>query len=386
MDYIMSQPHLRNSLLLITYSILLVLALLKFDLILSALLALLSALTPLFLGFAIAFVLSTPCNVIEKWLQRHTPDRADQYARPIAVLSAYILLIVVIGGLLSFVIPQIGDSILVFLGRLEGAVLNLQATVSAIINTLDLEMLKNINLDFSQLSGYINQILSSMADSMGNAAGHMVALTSALFGYVVTLVLSIVFSIYILSSGDNLYCQYHRIVRAYLPPTHAQRVIRITDISRTTFSNFISGQLTEAVILGGLCTLGTLFIQADYAPLIGVIIGISALIPVAGAYLGAILGAFLLLMVSPYKALIFLIFLTVLQQIEGNIIYPRVVGTSIGLPGIWVLAAVTVGGGLFGLLGILLAVPIVSILYTLLREDVNTRLSPQESPSESQEN
>ena len=148
-------------------------------------------------------------------------------------------------------------------------------------------------------------------------------------------------------------------------------VVRLTS---DTFTNFISGQLIEACILGGLCALGTIFIQADYAALVGVIIGVSALIPVAGAYLGALLSAFLLVMVNPVRALVFLIFLAVLQQIEGNIIYPRVVGTSIGLPGIWVLAAVTVGGGMFGLLGVLLSVPVASVLYTLLRQDVRRRL------------
>ena len=128
--------------------------------------------------------------------------------------------------------------------------------------------------------------------------------------------------------------------------------------------------------------MGTFFIQADYAPLIGVIVGVSALIPVAGAYIGAILSAFLLVMVSPVRALVFLIFLSILQQIEGNVIYPRVVGTSIGLPGIWVLTAVTVGGGLFGLLGVLLSVPVASVLYTLLRRDVGRRLGAgQEEPA-----
>ena len=130
--------------------------------------------------------------------------------------------------------------------------------------------------------------------------------------------------------------------------------------------------------MGGLCAAGMLFIQPDYAPLIGVIVGISALIPVAGAYIGAILSAFLLLMVSPMRALVFVVFLVILQQIEGNVIYPRVVGTSIGLPGIWVLLAVTVGGGLFGFLGIMLSVPVCSVLYALIRMDVRRRMAAAE--------
>ena len=151
----------------------------------------------------------------------------------------------------------------------------------------------------------------------------------------------------------------------------------VINLTAEIFSSFVSGQLVEACILGGLCALGTFFIQADYAALIGVIIGVSALIPVAGAYIGALLSAFLLVMVDPVRALVFLIFLAVLQQIEGNVIYPRVVGTSIGLPGIWVLAAVTVGGGLFGLVGVLLSVPTASVVYTLVKRDMRRRLEEQ---------
>ncbi len=160
----------------------------------------------------------------------------------------------------------------------------------------------------------------------------------------------------------------------------------VIQLTADIFSSFVSGQLIEACILGGLCALGTLFIQPDYAALIGVIIGVSALIPVAGAYVGAILSAFLLVMVNPVRALIFLIFLAVLQQIEGNVIYPRVVGTSIGLPGIWVLAAVTVGGGLFGLLGVLLSVPVASVVYALIKRDVRRRLTEKgENPAETED-
>ena len=146
-------------------------------------------------------------------------------------------------------------------------------------------------------------------------------------------------------------------------------------LTGSTFSRFVTGQLIEACILGGLCAIGMLFIQADYAPLIGVVVGFSALIPVAGAYLGALLSAMLLVMVSPLKALTFLVFLVILQQIEGNVIYPKVVGSSLGLPGIWVLAAVTVGGGLMGLAGVLFSVPIASVVYTLLKRDMRKRLT-----------
>ncbi len=382
----MSRSFLRNSLLLITYAVLLVLALIKFDLIWDAFYAFLSALSPLFLGFAIAFVLSRPCNAIHRQLMKVFPRRSNQYAKMLAVLLSYVLLVVCVGGLLSFVIPKISDSMSLFLDSFERALPHIQLWLTNFIASLDMDILNSVEVDFSQLSVYFNQILTSMMGSMSSAAGQVVSFTSALFGFAITLVLSVVFSVYILYSGNTLFLQYDKLVRAYLPKNYATRVLQITDISATTFSNFISGQLTEAVILGVLCTAGTLFIYADYAPLVGVIVGVFSLIPIAGAYLGAILAAFMLLMVSPTTAVIFLIFLTILQQIEGNIIYPRVVGTSIGLPGIWVLTAVTVGGTLFGLGGILLSVPVVSILYTLLRDDVNSRLNGEPSSLDSKKN
>ncbi len=367
---------LQNSILLIiTYTLLLVVGLVKSDYFFGAIFALLSALKPLFFGFAIAFVLNRPCDRLEIQFQHILPHSGQQYARPLAVGGAYAILIACLGGLLAFVVPQVAESISIFLGSLEGALKNLQLWINQMVDYFHLEALQNVQFDFSQLSTYLNQFMSGMMGNMSSAAGEVVAFTGNLFSNIITGVLALVFSIYMLSGGENLRRQCSRVLHAYVPKKQANRIQRVADISAVSFSNFISGQLTEAVILGGLCAIGTLFIMADYAPLVGIIVGFTSLIPIAGAYIGAIFSAFLILMISPIKAVIFLIFLTVLQQIEGNVIYPRVVGTTVGLPGIWVLAAVTVGGGLFGLWGILLSVPIVSILYTLLREDVRSRLN-----------
>ena len=225
-----------------------------------------------------------------------------------------------------------------------------------------------------ELTSYLRTALEGLAQGLTNTVMGVVSITSTLISMLVTGVLSLIFSIYMLGGRETLLPQCRNLLRAYVKPPIANTVLDVVRLTADTFTNFVTGQVIEACILGALCATGMLFIQADYAPLVGVIIGVSALIPVAGAYIGAILAAFLLLMVSPLKALIFLVFLAILQQIEGNVIYPRVVGTSIGLPGIWVLTAVTVGGGLFGLPGVLLSVPVASVLYTLLRRDVRRRL------------
>ena len=174
--------------------------------------------------------------------------------------------------------------------------------------------------------------------------------------------------------GHRLLAQCRRVLRAYTPPKVCRMVLEVTALTAGTFSKFVTGQITEACILGGLTFAGMVLLRLDYPLLIAVLIGVSALVPIVGAYVGAFTSALLLAMIDPMKAVIFLLFLVCLQQFEGNVIYPRVVGTSLGLPGIWVLAAVTIGGGLFSFLGMLLSVPVASILYTLLRQDVHRRL------------
>ena len=256
------------------------------------------------------------------------------------------------------------------MGSLNGYMTNLQGGLNRLADTLKLE-----ELDLSQLNNMLKNLLDQALNVLSGLGPHLLELTSGLVSMVVTIVLALVFSVYMLSGKERLLAQCRRMLRAYVPETIAVPLLEVVRLTGSTFSRFVTGQLIEACILGGLCAIGMLFIQADYAPLIGVVVGFSALIPVAGAYLGALLSAVLLVMVSPLKALTFLVFLVILQQIEGNVIYPKVVGSSLGLPGIWVLAAVTVGGGLMGLAGVLFSVPIASVVYTLLKRDMRKRLT-----------
>ena len=281
------------------------------------------------------------------------------------MVTSYLVLVIVISAIFSFVVPKLAQSIQIFVGSLSGYLNNLQTWTNELLAYLKLD-----TLDLSSLKAPLQNLFDQVLAFLSDLGPHLLEFTSGLVSMVVTGVLALVFSIYMLSGKERLLSQCRRLLRAYVPPKFADPILDVVHLTGDTFTHFVTGQLIEACILGGLCSIGMLFIQPDYAPLIGVIIGSSALIPVAGAYIGAILSALLLLMVSPLKAVTFLIFL----QIEGNVIYPKVVGTSIGLPGIWVLAAVTVGGGLMGLVGVLLSVPIASVLYTLLRRDVHRRL------------
>ena len=237
------------------------------------------------------------------------------------------------------------ESIQTFALNLGGYLANVQGWYNDIISYFHLDVEA---LDLSGLNDVLKNLFNYVLGFLSDLGPHLLELTSGIVSMVVTGVLSLVFSIYMLSGRDTLMSQCRRVLRAYVPARFADP---LTDVVHLT---------------------------ADYAPLIGVIIGASAIIPVAGAYIGAIVSALLLVMVSPIKALVFLVFLVVLQQIEGNVIYPKVVGTSIGLPGIWVLAAVTIGGGVGGLVGVLLSVPVASVLYALLRRDVHKRLACKE--------
>ena len=190
---------------------------------------------------------------------------------------------------------------------------------------------------------------------------------------VVTFVVALIFAIYLLAGREKLFAQFQTLAKTYLKETWYRRTALVLSTAHDTFSRFIVGQCTEAVILGALCTAGMFLFRFPYAAMVGTLIGATALLPVVGAYLGAFVGAFMIFTVSPLQAVGFLVFIAILQQIEGNLIYPRVVGSSVGLPGIWVLCAVTIGGGLSGIIGMLFAVPLTATVYKLIRQDVRKR-------------
>ena len=376
----MDKKLFKSILLLITYTVVLVMVLSRLGLIASGVAWVLGLVKPLLIGFALAFVLNRPCHFFFRLYDRGlSRTRARGAARPLAVVTSYLVLILAIAAIFSFVVPKLVESIQTFALNLGGYLANVQGWYNDIISYFHLDVEA---LDLSGLNDVLKNLFNYVLGFLSDLGPHLLELTSGIVSMVVTGVLSLVFSIYMLSGRDTLMSQCRRVLRAYVPARFADPLTDVVHLTADTFTRFVTGQLIEACILGGLCAAGMLFIQADYAPLIGVIIGASAIIPVAGAYIGAIVSALLLVMVSPIKALVFLVFLVILQQIEGNVIYPKVVGTSIGLPGIWVLAAVTIGGGVGGLVGVLLSVPVASVLYALLRRDVHKRLDGASSQPE----
>jgi len=371
----MNKKLFRGLILLITYAIVLVAVIVKLDTVVGWVGGVLGAFRPLFIGVAIAFVLSRPCNFFARQYEKFLPGRGKRAARPLAVLTAYLVVAALIAVLVSMVVPELTHSIEMFIGNISIYAANFQELFDWLVAKLDLEQLANLDLS-TGISDSLKDLLTGALDTLTNTMPHLITMTSVVVSGVVTGMISLVFSIYMLSGAPRLTAQCRRLAQAYLPGQVVQPVLDVTRLTLDTFSKYVNGQIIEACILGVLCFIGMCVFRFDYAPLISVAVGVFALIPIAGAYLGAALAVVLLVMIDPWQAVWFLVFLIALQQFEGNLIYPRVVGTSMGLPGIWVLAAVTVGGSLLGLAGMVVSVPLAAVAYTLLKQDLRTRTAP----------
>lgn len=378
----MDKKLFKSLILLITYTVILVAFVIRFDAVARWLGVVLSAFKPLLIGFAIAFVLNRPCNFFARLYAGKLPERVRRAARPLAVATSYLIVVVLIAVLIALVVPELVKSIQAFIGNMGAYGANLQGLYDLLVEKLELDSMAELNPS-ATINDVLNKLLSGTLDLLTNTLPHLISVTSVVISAVVTGVLALVFSIYMLSGGPKLVAQCRRLAVTYLPERFSAPLLSVARLTADTFTRYVSGQITEACILGCLCFVGMCIFRFDYAPLISVVIGVSALIPVAGAYMGAIIAVLLLVMIDPLQALLFLVFLVILQQLEGNIIYPRVVGTSLGLPGIWVLAAVTVGGSLLSFAGLVISVPVAAVLYTLLKGDLARRSAPAEPPKQS---
>ncbi len=324
---------------------------------------------PLIIGCAAAYVINILMSGYEKiYFPKSQNKFVKKSRRGVCMVLALLTVAAVVVLIIGLVIPE-------FISCLSVVVAELPDSFKKLMDFLERKNLipENIpdllsSIDWKSKIGEIANMLTS---GIGNVMGFVLAALSSVFSGIVTFVVAFIFAIYLLLDRDRLKAQFNRIMTRYMNESWYKRSIYVLDIMNDCFRRYIIGQCTEAVILGVLCTLGMLALRLPYASMIGALIGFTALIPIAGAYIGGGIGAFMIFMVSPVKALVFLIFLVILQQIEGNLIYPRVVGSSMGLPAIWVLAAITIGGGIMGILGMLLGVPAAATLYRLIKNDVN---------------
>ena len=325
---------------------------------------------PLILGLIFALILNLPMRFFEKHFWPGAKKKfANKIRRPLALLLAIILIIGVITGIVMLIIPQLAEAIRIIVNSITQTVNDL--------STLDKKAFRDsavlsfiLKLDWASI---LNKFEHSFADAGTNIMNNAFSTVGSIFGGIVDFFVAVVLSVYILLSKEKLKAQTCRIIKVWFPEKIGEIIKHVSATASAAFGNFVSGQTIEALILGILCTLGMLLLRIPYAPTIGALVGVTALVPVVGAFIGGGVGAFMIVAESPLKALIFLIFLIVLQQIEGNLIYPKMMGNRINLPAIWVLAAVTVGGALYGAVGMLFAVPLMSTLYTLIREETEKR-------------
>ena len=323
---------------------------------------------PLLIGTMLAMVLNVPLGFIEKHLFRKNPtSKKEKARRPVAILLSLILVIGIFVGIAVLVIPELTGAVSIVLSSVNNGLDQMAALESPEdFATLPFPTyLEKVDIDWmilkQQLENWIQQLSSTILGSTASALGSLA--TSLIDG-----VVAFVFCIYVLANKETLGRQFGRLAKVWLPDRLTDTVSHIFTVCAEVFQQFIVGQTTEAVILGTLCGVGMAILRIPYAPMVGALVGVTAMIPYVGAFLATVIGAFMILTVDPFKALVFVIYLLALQQVEGNLIYPRVVGAKINLPAIWVLAAITVGGNLAGPIGMLLGVPAASAAYALIRE------------------
>ncbi len=361
----------KDILFVISYIAIIIFALVNFDKIIDVLGYLIDILSPFIVGALLAFVLNVLIKFIETKIFGKIKDGKvwKKIKRPISITISLILVGLTIYFIMNLLIPQLKNSASLFIETLPGY-------KEDIINIL--EKFDAGETTIEKASEYLDNFAMVITDYIKGNSKDVLTVTTELAASIISIisegVISIVFAIYIIAQKETLRRQINKFMKAYLKPRVSDKINDIAEMSNKTFSSFVTGQCLEALIFGCLCFVGMLILRLPYASTISVLVGFTALIPVFGAFIGTILGAFLILMVSPVKAIIFVVFIIVLQQLEGNLIYPKVVGKSIGLPGIWVLFSVTVGASVAGIWGMLIATPLFSVLYSIFSKMVNDKI------------
>lgn len=359
---------------IVTYIIILAYVIFNFKNIISGVENIIGVLLPFIVGIAIAFMLNLVMRIFEErvfiFLDNKKYQKYSRFKRPLSVALTFIFVFMVIFGLIRFIIPQLIDSISTLTDAIPSYMKSFEELISQYVS--DTEILNTLWNNFlsawREILQFTGQIVVS---SLSGVVNITVGFTSGLFNFI----LSVIFSIYMLLNKERLQLGMKKVLYAFSGKKFADKIMYLGKISNEAFSNYIGGQFIEAIIIGVLCFVGMLILKMPYALLISVLVAVTALIPIFGAFIGTIPSAFIILIIDPMKALWFIIFIIVLQQVEGNLIYPKVVGSSIGLPPIWVMLAMIIGGNTFGLIGILLGIPIFSVIYKVFKEFVDKRLN-----------
>lgn len=354
----------------------LVLIIINFTTVIGAIKKIYNIIFPLILGFIIAYILNIIVNILEKYYPKTDNKYLAKLKKPICLLLSFIIITLVIILVVNLVVPQVVetiselfDTLPTYIDKIIDWAKKYEDTFPALKSFINKNNLNNLNKD-----KIVDNVVGYIKENWGGIVSSSISIISNISSGLINLFISLFFSIYLLANKETILKQLERVQLAFMEKEKIEKVNKVLSITNQTFSSFIIGQFTEAIVLGSLCTLGMLVFRFPYASSVGVFVGVTSLIPIIGAFIGGAVGILLILAVDPIKALFFVIFLLVLQQLEGNLIYPKVVGSSIGLPGIWVFAAVTIGGGLGGIVGMMVSVPTFATIYKLLRIETQERL------------
>ena len=370
-DVSMKDKTRKDIIIIISYIALVIFALVNFSKIIAFLGKVISIFSPFLLGIILAFVLNVLNNFIEKKIfGKIKPSKIwNKIKRPLCITLSLILVFLTIFFVMNLLIPQLKNSASLFTDTLPAY----KEDIIGILNKFDVD-----ESTVNKVGEYLDNFGKVITDYIKGNSKDVITVTTEVATSVINIIskgiITLVFAIYMIAQKETLSRQINKVMKAYLKPKTINKINTVGTLANKTFSNFVTGQCLEALIFGSLVFVGMLIFRFPYASTIGVLLGFTALIPIFGAFIGTAIGFILIMMVSPVKAILFVVFIIVLQQIEGNLIYPRVVGKSIGLPGMWVLLSVTVGGSIGGILGMLIATPLCSLLYALFTKMVNDRL------------
>ena len=370
----------RDIMLLILFAALVCLGVLNVGTLAGFIKSFIGMLKPFMIGAAIAFVVNLPMKYIEEQWLKYLPEKMSGSKRSIGIILSLLFFVAVIAFVVISVIPQMGRTLNQLAQKIPVFFNNVvvQAEILLADNPDALAFFNSLELQNMNWDGIISKAADFLKNGVGSLLSSTVTVAGSVFGSIVNGIISFIFSIYVLSQKEKLKDQAERIIRAYFKEKTQNRILYVSKLMYRNFSKFLTGQCVEAVILGALFVVAMTICRMPYAFMIGVLIAFTALIPLVGAFIGCFVGAFFILVDTPIKAVWFVIMFLIIQQLEGNLIYPKVVGNSVGLPSLWVLVAVTLGSSMFGVVGMLMFIPLFSTAYSLIREDVNRRNSIKE--------
>ena len=366
----------KEILIIVTYAIVLIFALFNLNTLFNIISYIFKLIMPFIIGIAIAFILNILLKILETKLYpkifKKKTKRTEKLKRPICLISVMVVIVALMSFIIKLIIPELINTVEIFSENLPKYTEIIEDYL--VEKEFDPDDIKMVTDTLNEVQKKATSFVMSNTDEI---AERIFDMATKIIGYIINGIVALVFALYILAQKEKFVRQVKKVMRAYLDKKKKKKIETVVGIINKAFYNFATGQFTEALIIGFLCFIGMIILGIPYAPTISVLIAFTALIPMFGAFIGTIIGAFLIMMIDPIKALIFVIFIIILQQFEGNLIYPKVVGKSVGLPGVWVLVSVTIGASIAGVVGMIISVPLCAILYGVFVNITNERLKKQ---------